>query len=263
MTRQAVTTSGAPAAIGPYSQGIASADLVFCSGQLGLDPASGELAEGVEAQAERALRNLAAVLDAAGCSWADVVKTTIYLADIGDFGAVNARLRPVHARPAAGPLHVRRRGAAQGRPDRDRRDRPPPELTRGRATPRPADMACVVRAVRPLTGESATPTVGSWLDSAEPIRTSPGQLTNDLVPPGQGRSGERGAGRAGQARRSRDSVSSCASPSARGGRHARPATRLARTGCGADPRNCRTLRDQARRAGNGPLAIVQGAATVD
>ena len=90
MTRQAVSTSGAPAAIGPYSQGIASADLVFCSGQLGLDPSTGELASGVEAQAERALRNLAAVLDAAGCSWGDVVKTTIYLADIGDFGAVNA-----------------------------------------------------------------------------------------------------------------------------------------------------------------------------
>jgi 2-iminobutanoate/2-iminopropanoate deaminase len=90
MTRQPVSTSGAPAAIGPYSQGIASADLVFCSGQLGLDPSTGELASGVEAQAERALRNLAAVLDAAGCSWGDVVKTTIYLADIGDFGAVNA-----------------------------------------------------------------------------------------------------------------------------------------------------------------------------
>lgn len=90
MSRQAVSTSGAPAAIGPYSQGIASADLVFCSGQLGLDPATGELADGVEAQAERSLRNLGAVLDAAGCSWDDVVKTTIYLADIGDFGAVNA-----------------------------------------------------------------------------------------------------------------------------------------------------------------------------
>jgi len=89
MTRQAVSTSGAPAAIGPYSQGIASGDLVFCSGQLGLDPATGELADGVEAQAERALRNLAAVLDAAGCSWGDVVKTTIYLASITDFGAVN------------------------------------------------------------------------------------------------------------------------------------------------------------------------------
>jgi 2-iminobutanoate/2-iminopropanoate deaminase len=97
MTRQAVSTSSAPAAIGPYSQGIVSGDLVFCSGQLGLDPATGELVEGVEAQSERALRNLAAVLDAAGCSWGDVVKTTIYLAVIGDFGTVNgvyARFMP-------------------------------------------------------------------------------------------------------------------------------------------------------------------------
>lgn len=97
MSRQPISTSGAPAAIGPYSQGIASGDLVFCSGQLGLDPATGELVEGVEAQAERALRNLAAVLDAAGCSWGDVVKTTLFLADIGDFGAVNgvyARFMP-------------------------------------------------------------------------------------------------------------------------------------------------------------------------
>lgn len=90
MTRRAVSTSGAPSAIGPYSQGIASGDLVFCSGQIGLDPASGELVDGVEAQAERALRNLAAVLDAAGCTFADVVRTTIYLADINDFGQVNA-----------------------------------------------------------------------------------------------------------------------------------------------------------------------------
>jgi len=90
MKRQAVSTPGAPGAIGPYSQGIASGDLVFCSGQLGLDPETGEMAAGVEAQAERALRNLAAVLAAAGCSWADVVKTTIYLADITDFAAVNA-----------------------------------------------------------------------------------------------------------------------------------------------------------------------------
>jgi 2-iminobutanoate/2-iminopropanoate deaminase len=97
MTRHAVSTSSAPAAIGPYSQGIVSGDLVFCSGQLGLDPATGEFVEGVEAQADRALRNLAAVLDAAGCSWGDVVKTTIYLAAIADFGAVNgvyARFMP-------------------------------------------------------------------------------------------------------------------------------------------------------------------------
>src|SRR4029079_15507551 len=64
--------------------------LVFCSGQLGLDPASGELVEGVEAQAERALRNLGAVLDSAGATFADVVKTTIFLVDIADFEAVNA-----------------------------------------------------------------------------------------------------------------------------------------------------------------------------
>jgi len=90
MTRQAIQTNGAPSAIGPYSQGIRSGDLVFCSGQLGLDPATGELADGVEAQAERALRNLQAVLDAAGLSFADVVKTTVFLADIADFVKVNA-----------------------------------------------------------------------------------------------------------------------------------------------------------------------------
>ena len=91
MTRQAVTTGGAPAAIGPYSQGILAGDLIFCSGQLGLDPLTGELVEGgVEAQTERALRNLTAVLDAAGASMADIVKTTIFLADMADFAAVNA-----------------------------------------------------------------------------------------------------------------------------------------------------------------------------
>ena len=91
MTRQAIATNGAPAAIGPYSQAITTDGLLFCSGQLGLDPASGNLVDGgVEAQAERSLRNLTAVLDAAGLGWADVVKTTIFLADIGDFAAVNA-----------------------------------------------------------------------------------------------------------------------------------------------------------------------------
>ncbi len=89
MTRQAITTTGAPAALGPYSQGIAIDGLLFCSGQIGLDPATGELAASVEAQAERALSNLASVLAADGLGWADVVKTTIFLADIGDFAAIN------------------------------------------------------------------------------------------------------------------------------------------------------------------------------
>ena len=88
-TRQSVTTAGAPKALGPYSQAIAIDGFVFCSGQLGLDPSSGELAEGIEAQTERALRNLAAVLDAAGTTFADVVKTTIFLADMADFSVVN------------------------------------------------------------------------------------------------------------------------------------------------------------------------------
>jgi 2-iminobutanoate/2-iminopropanoate deaminase len=90
MTRQAVRTAGAPAAQAAYSQGIAVDGWVFCAGQIGLDPATGELVEGgIEAEADRALRNLAAVLDAAGASMADVVKTTVFLVDIGDFGAMN------------------------------------------------------------------------------------------------------------------------------------------------------------------------------
>jgi len=104
VTRQAVSTSGAPAAIGPYSQGIAVDGLVFCSGQVGLDPATGELVDGgVEAQVDRALRNLSAVLDAAGLTMADVVKTTLFLADIGDFAAVNA----VYARHMPDPPPAR------------------------------------------------------------------------------------------------------------------------------------------------------------
>ena len=87
---RAVSTGGAPGAIGPYSQGIDTGSLVFVAGQVGLDPATGELVDGIEAQTERAMRNVAAVLDAAGLTMADVVKTTILLADIDDFATVNA-----------------------------------------------------------------------------------------------------------------------------------------------------------------------------
>jgi 2-iminobutanoate/2-iminopropanoate deaminase len=90
MTRRAVSTSAAPSAVGPYSQAIATDDLVFCSGQVGIDPSTGELVDGgLEAQTERTLKNLEAVLDAAGCSMADVVKTTCFLADIADFATFN------------------------------------------------------------------------------------------------------------------------------------------------------------------------------
>jgi 2-iminobutanoate/2-iminopropanoate deaminase len=88
--RKRVQTDGAPAAIGPYSQAIISGGLVFSAGQIGLDPATGEMVEGgVEAQAVRVLDNLSAVLAAAGSSMNEVIKTTMFLADIGDFARVN------------------------------------------------------------------------------------------------------------------------------------------------------------------------------
>ncbi len=88
--REAIATSLAPAALGPYSQAIKTDTLLFCSGQLGLDPESGLLVEGgVEAQAKQALANLRAVLEAGGSSMARVVKTVIFLADMADFATVN------------------------------------------------------------------------------------------------------------------------------------------------------------------------------
>jgi 2-iminobutanoate/2-iminopropanoate deaminase len=91
MTRRAISTTGAPAAIGPYSQGIVTDGLLFTAGQAALDPATGALVEGgVEPETERVMANLTAVLDAAGCSWGDVVKTTVFLVDMADFPAVNA-----------------------------------------------------------------------------------------------------------------------------------------------------------------------------
>jgi 2-iminobutanoate/2-iminopropanoate deaminase len=89
--RKVVATDAAPKAIGPYSQGIVAGGFVFCSGQIALDPKTGELvgASDVRAQARRAMENLRGVLEAAGSSLDRVVRTTIFLADMGDFGAVN------------------------------------------------------------------------------------------------------------------------------------------------------------------------------
>ncbi len=87
--REAISTDGAPAAAGPYSQAIRAGDLVFTAGQLGMDPASGELAPDIAGQAKRALRNLEAILIAAGSGLDRLVKVTVYLADIGDWPAVN------------------------------------------------------------------------------------------------------------------------------------------------------------------------------
>ena len=101
----AVSTPDAPAAVGPYSQAVSTGEgrgaLVYVSGQIPLDPATGTLVDsGIEAQAERVLTNIGAILAAAGLGWADVVKTTVLLADIADFKAVNA----VYARHVTGPV---------------------------------------------------------------------------------------------------------------------------------------------------------------
>lgn len=107
MTKLAIATDQAPKAVGPYSQGIASGDLVFVSGQVGIDPATGAVADGIAAQAEHALRNVAAVLAAAGLTMADVVKTTIWLTDAAHFGPVNeiyARHLPAPAPARSAPV---------------------------------------------------------------------------------------------------------------------------------------------------------------
>ncbi len=90
MEKRIVSTEDAPAAVGPYSQAVIAGNLVYTAGQLGLDPKSGRLVEGgVEAQTRQALNNLQAVLAAAGSSLEGVVKTTVFLQDIGDFKAMN------------------------------------------------------------------------------------------------------------------------------------------------------------------------------
>lgn len=89
MNKEVIHAENAPAAVGPYVHAYKAGNLVFTSGQLGLDPVSGQLLEGVEAQAEQSLKNIGAVLKAAGMTYTDVVKTTVYLADMNDFAAVN------------------------------------------------------------------------------------------------------------------------------------------------------------------------------
>jgi 2-iminobutanoate/2-iminopropanoate deaminase len=88
--REQVSTDAAPAAVGPYSQGMRAGDLVFTAGQLGIDPTSGEMAgETVQEQARQALANVAAILEAAGSGLDRILKVTVYLADIDDWPAVN------------------------------------------------------------------------------------------------------------------------------------------------------------------------------
>ena len=88
--KKIITAVNAPAALGPYSHAVAVGDLLFTSGQLGIIPETGELAQGVEAQTEWALKNLGAILAQSGLSYANVLKTTVFVADLADFAKVNA-----------------------------------------------------------------------------------------------------------------------------------------------------------------------------
>ena len=102
--REAISTEAAPAAAGPYSQAIRAGELVFTAGQLGIDPATGELSgDAVEVQASRALANLRAILEAAGSGMDRLVKVTVYLANIADWPAVNE----VYAREVPQPFPAR------------------------------------------------------------------------------------------------------------------------------------------------------------
>ena len=99
MARQIISTPNAPAAIGPYSQAVKAGNLVYLSGQFGLDPATREMVDGVEAQARQVFANLKAVCEAAGGSLGDAVKLTIYLTDLANFGVVNEIMKSCFVEP--------------------------------------------------------------------------------------------------------------------------------------------------------------------
>ena len=118
MSRKIISTTKAPAAIGTYSQAVQVGDTVYLSGQLGLDPTTMEMVEGIDAQIVRAFDNLKAVAEAAGGSLADVVKLNVYLVDLGNFAKVNAAMatylsEPFPARAAIGVASVPRGGLVE------------------------------------------------------------------------------------------------------------------------------------------------------
>ena len=122
----AVSTGSAPKALGPYSQAIRAGQFLFVSGQVPIDPATGELVEGsIADQTRRALQNIGAILTAGGASFQQVVRTTVYLADLADFAAMNEVYATFFTRAAARALDHPSRAPAERRPHRNRRDRVP------------------------------------------------------------------------------------------------------------------------------------------
>lgn len=97
--KKAISTTKAPGAIGPYSQAIETGNMVFASGQIPIDPATGNIPEGITEQTRQSLANVSAILDAAGLTLANVVKTTVFLADMNDFAAMNEVYADAFAAP--------------------------------------------------------------------------------------------------------------------------------------------------------------------
>lgn len=110
--KKAISTTAAPGAIGPYSQAIEAGNMLFASGQIPINPATGEIPEGITAQTRQALANVAALLDAAGLTMANVVKTTVFLADMADFAAMNE----VYAAAFSAPFPARSAVAVRSLP---------------------------------------------------------------------------------------------------------------------------------------------------
>src|SRR6185503_6129059 len=121
--KTAIQSKGAPAAIGTYSQAVRAGDTVYLSGQIGLDPDSMQMAEGIEAQTHRVFRNLAAVADAAGMGLDDAVRMTVYLTDLAHFARVN-EIMAQYVREPYPARGARRRRPAARRAGRDRRHPP-------------------------------------------------------------------------------------------------------------------------------------------
>ena len=115
MSKNAISTQNAPGAIGPYSQAVRVGDFLFTSGQVGMIPATGQLIEGgIEAETQQTIANLTAVLKAGGATWADVAKTTIFLADLADFAVVNRIYGEVAVSPAPARSTVQVAGLPRG-----------------------------------------------------------------------------------------------------------------------------------------------------
>ncbi len=122
--RQVVSAPDAPKAMGAYSPAIKAGNLLFISGQIPVDPSTGNLIQGdIAAQAEQVMRNLTALLRAAGAGFDHVVRTTVYLADMNDFAGDERGLQPLHRRSAAGTSDRPGRETSARREDRGRRDR--------------------------------------------------------------------------------------------------------------------------------------------